>query len=162
MELLQLLFFALALIGFMVFNYAMQRAARRAQARQQQADLQQEALPQSAVDAAENESLDDVWGRTPQSDSAMERARGELLQAIAPLVVQQSATDARRAAVGQRDGSSPHGRLHGRDLFRSRQALRQAVVSMTVLGPCRALDPYTLRSDGTSVAPEPGSGRDPK
>jgi len=159
MELLQLLFFALALIGFMVFNYAMQRAARRAQARQQHEALQQEAVPLGAVDTAENESLDDVWGRTPQPDVAMERARGDLLRSIAPPMV-QTATDARRDAATQREALPRRGRTLGRNLFRSRQALRHAIVSMTVLGPCRALEPYAGRSEGTPIAPEPRSGRD--
>ena len=148
MEILQLLFFALALIGFMVFNYAMQRAARRAQARQQQ-----EALQQDTVDTAQNEPLDDVWGRTPQSDLVTELERPDLIHRTVPLSV-QSATDSRRTvAVTQGDGSPRSSRIHGRDLFRSRQALRHAIVSMTVLGPCRALEPYAARSDGASIAP---------
>ncbi|MCL4761943.1 MAG: hypothetical protein KJ018_09230 [Burkholderiales bacterium] len=119
MEVTQLLVYALLIAGFMLFNFVLQRAARRARALQEQERPQQEAL----ADAAEATPLDDtVWGREPRAD----RTPG-------------ARTDEPGPGAASPGVSSPVRRRVA--LFRDTDDLRRAVVAMTVLGPCRALDP---------------------
>ncbi len=121
MEVSQLLVYALLIAGFMLFNFVLQRAARRARALQEQERARQEAL----ADAAAATPLDDtVWGREPHADRQPEAGTGEPAPAAGtpavPLPVRRHVA-----------------------LFRNTDDLRRAVVAMTVLGPCRALDPPT-------------------
>jgi len=127
-----LVIYGLIFLGFLLFNTLMQ-AVKRAQQRQEPERAQQ----QEAAPPTEDEPPDYLWGRRPQPDLPAAAAHLEpapRLEAIAaPL-----AASPRRAALAA--------------LFCSRQDLRHAIVVMTVLGPCRALEPYGQREGG----PTPG------
>ena len=113
------LFFAV----FLLFNYFMQQAAKRARQRQEQEQAQQ----QDAAPPPDDEPLDNLWGRRPQADWPAPAAH------IKP---------ARRVeAIAAAPAPSP-GRAARSALFRSQEDLRHAIVVMTVLGPCRALEPH--------------------
>lgn len=78
--------------------------------------------------------LDAGWGREP-SAAAPERAprppaRPQTRHQRRPLQTAAALPGSRRPSRGQA-------------MFGNREGLRYAVVAMTVLGPCRALDPYT-------------------
>ena len=106
----ELLLYGLLIAGFLLFNYVMQRLAKKArQQPEQEWGQQQEAAP-----SPEDEPLEDIRGRRP---------RANLPAAAAP-----APPPPRRTAAGP--------------IFRSRKDLRHAVVLMTVLGPCRALEPH--------------------
>ena len=110
--------YVLAFLAIILFNVIAQRAARR---RPQQAEAEQAAVP--APPPAEDEPLDDIWGRTPAPPPA---AVATPRPAPAPLPAQPR---------------MPR-RVHPvRALLKERRDLRRAVVLMMVLGPCRAQEP---------------------
>ncbi len=111
----ELLLYGLLIAGFLLFNYVMQRLSKKAQ--QEQA----EALPPPPGAGPP----EDIWGRA----SAVPPATPE---PVAPAVPAQ-----RAEAPAQ-----PRRRTASGILFRTRKDLRHAVVLMTVLGPCRALEPH--------------------
>jgi hypothetical protein len=114
-----LLFYILIIGGFLLFNYLARALARKA--REQQAAAER-AAAQARFEEVE-ESLEDPWGRPP----------------AAPLPTPQPPV--RTAAP-----VPPPGRARAaHPLFRTPQDLRRAIVVMTVLGPCRALEPFDRR-----------------
>lgn len=111
----ELVVYALVFLGIVVFNYLVQRLARRVQQRQPAPELP---MP------GEEQPLDTGFGRTPRAAALPE----EVLAA--------------RRAPPPRPAPAPVPRPARADrLFRSRDDLRRAIVAMTVLGPCRAQDP---------------------
>ncbi len=123
MEQFDFLIYGLLIAAFLLFNYVVQQAAKRARAQQEQEQAQQ----QAAAPSPEDEPLDYLWGRRPQAD----------LPAVAAPVepaCRVEAIAAERAPAPRRTAPAT--------LFRSRQDLRHAIVVMTVLGPCRALEPH--------------------
>jgi hypothetical protein len=111
------LLYVLAFVGFILFNYFVQKAARR---------RQEEEQAQAAAPApAEEAPLEDIWGRTPAPAPA-----------AAPVIVTRPAPAPIRA-----EPPAPR-RLHPvRALLKDRRDLRRAVVFMMVLGPCRSQEP---------------------
>lgn len=77
--------------------------------------------------------LDAGWGRQPSA--APERAPRPPAKTHTPH--QRRPLQTAAALPGSRRPS------RGQAMFGNREGLRYAVVAMTVLGPCRALDPYT-------------------
>ena len=128
----ELLIYGLIFLGFLLLNNVMQAVKRARQQQEEERAQRQESAP-----PPEDEPLEYIWGRRPQPDLPAAAAHLEpapRLEAIAaPL-----AASPRRAALAA--------------LFCSRQDLRHAIVVMTVLGPCRALEPYGQREGG----PTPG------
>ena len=111
-----LLIYILIIGGIVLFNFLTQRAAARRR--------QEEAAAKQAEAPAPDEPLPDLWGRTqaaPMDESLPKPAR----VAAPPIVAQQ----VRRRRSGTRA------------LLQGTQNLRHAMVVLTVLGPCRALDP---------------------
>lgn len=116
----ELLLYGLIIAGFLLFNYLAQKLARKA--REQQAAAEQAAAQAQPVEA--EAELEDVWGRSPAAQPATRHVPEQ--RAPVPAV-------------------APPPRAATRGLFRSRQDLRHAIVLMTVLGPCRALEPHERR-----------------
>jgi len=125
MERSDLLIYGLFIAGYLLFNFLMQRAAKRA--RQQRERAQQEQAQPDGVMTSADEPLDELWGRGSQQEEAHEH-----VVAVEPA----------RKRVETLAGTAPTPRLSPKTLLRSRQSLRDAIVVMTVLGPCRALDPH--------------------
>ncbi|HEX6318219.1 MAG TPA: hypothetical protein VFZ84_05040 [Burkholderiales bacterium] len=110
------LLYVLAIVGFFLFNMLAQRAARRRQ------QAEQAAQPEPVAE----ETLEDVWGRTPAPPPAP-----------APVVLAPPPPPPVRAAPR---------RMHPvRALLNDPRDLRRAVVLMMVLGPCRAQEPPEQR-----------------
>ncbi|MGQ0522082.1 MAG: hypothetical protein ACT4P8_00290 [Betaproteobacteria bacterium] len=127
----ELFLYGLFFVGFLLFNYFMQQVAKRARERQEQAQ-QPEAAP-----VPEDEALEPLWGRVPQDAFPQPAARVEPARRVETVAAQPA----------------PSPRYLGpKALFGSRQALRHAVIVMTVLGPCRALQPHDQHEGG----PAPG------
>lgn len=119
-----LLIYILIIGGIVLFNFLTQRAAARRR--------QEEAAAQQAEPPAPDEPLPDLWGRTqtaPAAEPLAEPAR----VAVAPFV----APEVRRRRSG------------ARSLLTGTQNLRRAMVVLTVLGPCRALDPAGAAAAGS-------------
>jgi hypothetical protein len=113
------LLYVLAFAGFILFNYLVQRAARR----RQQAEGAQAAAQPAPPPAQEAEPLEDYWGRT------------------APAAPATMVSQAIRAAPPAPPPPAPR-RLHpARALLSNKRDLRRAVALMMVLGPCRAQEP---------------------
>ncbi|HEX2198994.1 MAG TPA: hypothetical protein VHG88_10285 [Burkholderiales bacterium] len=111
------LLYALAIVGFFLFNMLAQRAARRRQ-REEQA-----AQPEPVV---AEEPLEDIWGRTPQPAPVP-----------APVLTQIELAPPPPPRV-----STAPPRMHPmRALLNDPRDLRRAVALMMVLGPCRAQEP---------------------
>jgi hypothetical protein len=127
----ELLIFAIAVAVFLLFNFVMQRIARAARERQQREEpLQQQ--------QEEEDPLENIWGRSPQVQTEPPRRPAAVL--VAPMQSVDAVAAPRRAPP-----PVPGRRIPPAALFRSRQDLRHAIVVMTVLGPCRAQDPYQPR-----------------
>ena len=116
----ELLVYGLIIAGFLLFNYLARRLAQKAREQQEAAER---AAAQAPPAEAEGE-LEDVWGRAPAARPAALRVPEQ--RAPAPVVASPPPVTTRR-------------------LFRTRQDLRHAIVLMTVLGPCRALEPHEQR-----------------
>ena len=115
--------YVLVFLGIILFNVV--QALRR---RQQQAQAEAPAQPEPPP--AEDEPLEDVWGRTPA-----------LAPAPAPVIVARPAPP----PVTRAEPPPPR-RLHPvRALLKDRHDLRRAVVLMMVLGPCRSQEPPERR-----------------
>ena len=123
----ELLIYGLLIVGYLLFNYFMQQVAKRARERQEQAAQQQEAAPS----AIEDEPAEYLWGRKPGAESPAVPTDIGSRPRVEPI-----ATPAPAPRV-----TAPHA------LFRSTADLRHAIMVMTVLGPCRALEPYDEYSD---------------
>jgi hypothetical protein len=107
------LLYVLAFIGFILFNFVMQQAARRRQ--------QEEVARSPAEEPVEEELAEDIWGRPPAQAP---------LPAAAPRLTPLPA-----AALPER-------RRHPvRALLQDPRDLRRAVVLTMVLGRCRSLEP---------------------
>jgi len=120
----ELLVYAAIVAAFLLFNYVMQRLARKAR-ETREATMVTQAPSEIAV-----EPLDDYsWG-SGASASPEEVVRARAMQPTRPVVVP---TVKPRRSV---DAARLKQRLH------SEQGLREAIVLMTILGPCRALEPY--------------------
>lgn len=119
-----LLIYGLFIAAYLLFNFLMQQlAARRARAQREQA---QQARPQpDAAPPSADQSLEELWGRGQQAHVY------ESATAVEPV----------RKRVEPVAGTAPAPYLSPKTLLRSRRGLRHAIVVMTVLGPCRALDP---------------------
>ena len=122
----ELLVYGLIIAGFLLFNYLAQRLAKKA--REQQEAAEREAAEREAAQAppvAQQEALEDIWGRLPAAPvTAVQMPEQRQAPRAAPPPGRPAAT---------------------RRLFRTRQDLRHAIVLMTVLGPCRALEPPDQR-----------------
>lgn len=119
----ELLVFGLLIGGFVVVNHLLKRAVEHARRQQEIAAGNEPA----AVMVPEETAWGETWGRTSPAD-----AQAATLAAQRARRIEDSATaDAPRRLLRS---SRPA-------LFRSPQDLRSAIIAMTVLGPCRALEP---------------------
>jgi hypothetical protein len=116
----ELLVYGLIIAGFLLFNYLARKLARKA--REQQEAAEQAAAQAPPEEAAEQ--LEDIWSRARAAQLATIQVPGQ--RAPMPAVAPPPPAATRR-------------------LFRTRQDLRHAIVLMTVLGPCRALEPHEQR-----------------
>ena len=118
----ELLIYGLVIAGVLLFNYLMQQLTKRV--REQEAAAAREA----PAPPPEDEVLENIWGRK----HAAEPPAPETAATLAP---------GQRARASS--GAPPQAQDLGsaRNLFQTPQDLRKAIVTMTVLGPCRALEP---------------------
>lgn len=113
--------------GLLLLNFLAQRVA----ARQQQ--QQQEEMAKQAEPPAPDEPLPDIWGRTQPAPAAALPAMPVRPVAEPPIAVHARA------------------RRHGaRSFLQGRSNLQRAMVVMTVLGPCRAMEPPAGDATGSS------------
>lgn len=119
-----LLLYGLLAVAFLFFNYFVEWLRRKAQ---EQAVPEQETRAQdgpSGLPPADAGLEEHAWGRAP-----------ELARSLADVPEEVLAT-ARAAAPTPRPTTKPRA-----PFFQSTRELRHAIVAMTVLGPCRALEP---------------------
>jgi hypothetical protein len=138
----ELLVYGIVLVAFLVFNVLRPLLAERLRRMQrqhqgpQEPDQELEPAPEREERrSADEESWEETWGRSRQT----------VLQPS----VEHAAQD-EPAARGRAEVPAPSAQLRSRQgpasaLFASRKELRHAVVLMTVLGPCRALEPHDNR-----------------
>ena len=116
------LLYVLAFVGFILFNYFVQKATRRRQ--EEEASAQEQAAAEAAP-PGEDEPLEDIWGRTP----APAPAPAAPPRPAAPSIAVRPQPPAARP-------------IHPvRALLRDKRDLRRAVILGMVLGPCRSQDP---------------------
>lgn len=124
-----------AIIGFNILKQVLggRRDQKRRQARAERP------APQPA---SQPEPMETQWGRTLEPEPVA------LAVPVLPLEVvsareRESLRQARLAAAAQEKAVQQVARAGSRRrLFRTREELRQGIVLMTVLGPCRALQPH--------------------
>jgi hypothetical protein len=114
-----LLTFALLVGGFMLLSRLFKWAVERARKQQLEQAPPPAPLPEGAL-------IDATWGSEPQAASWQGATGAELARRMETIATGAAPQQPRHAANA---------------LLRSRQDLRHAIVLMTVLGPCRALDP---------------------
>ena len=151
----------LAVVGFNLFKQiaSAQRDKARRQTRpaprKQEEDLRPQPVslrPEPPVEPAtrEAELAEQRWGRAPEpAPDHMPAAVMEPAQPLAVVLAQQMVDQWRDADKGSARPAEPPGRSvpsarrrSSRQLIRHRGELRHAIVLMTVLGPCRASQPY--------------------
>jgi len=137
----ELLVYGIVLVAFLVFNFlrpllaARLRRMQRQQQGPQELDQELEQAPEREErPSAEQGSWEETWGRSrqPVLQPSVEHAAEK---EPAP---RQRAEAASASALPSRHGAASA-------LFASRKDLRHAIVVMTVLGPCRALEPHDHR-----------------
>lgn len=153
----ELLLFGLLIAGVILFNYLTQQAAKKARQR----EARQAAAPDAITESA--------WGRTPGASAqpateAMEPYKwGRPREALeshaarplertravpAPSLEEIQALAQAKAEAERTPSPAPRRPAQAARLFRSRDDLRRAVIAMTVLGPCRAIEPAELFEPG--------------
>ena len=124
----ELLVYGLVVAGFLLVNYVMQRLANKA--RQQQQGEASGAPPQPQE--GEEELADYSWGRAPVAQ---------------PAAYEPPQTPVPVYAAPPAQPVEPGTRIHpaARRLLHDGRQVRHAIVLMTVLGHCRAIEPYDTR-----------------
>lgn len=131
-SLLDYLIYGLVLVGFLVFNYLNGRRAQREQ--------RERPLPSPAgADSIEPDPYE--WGRGPASEAV-----------IVPWVPPPAQTDASPTVPAVASGSNDRA-VRIRSQLRGTQGLRDAIVLMTVLGPCVANKDRNSRSASPPPTP---------
>lgn len=126
----------LAIIGFNVFKQFL--AARAEQRRRQQLAAAAQGMPQPDPAADPFTLTETDWGRPPEAEQVP-----ELPPKVALALKPEPARSRSGPAIGAIRPPKPSERRRARHrMFQHRRALRDGIVMMTVLGPCRALQPY--------------------
>lgn len=127
----------LAIIGFNLFKQFV--AARAEQRRRQQQAAAAQELPQPDPQADPFTLTENDWGRPPEAEPVPELRPVPAALARKP----DPAPSHSGPAIGAIRPPKPSERRRARHpMFQHRRALREGIVMMTVLGPCRALQPY--------------------
>ncbi|MEJ7931792.1 hypothetical protein WG922_17605 [Ramlibacter sp. AN1015] len=155
MELIELIVWGFAVVAVIVYNLLRQRRPKLGDSLEKVEDRYANAAPEAPEPAPP--SGQEVWGRAPIPPEAAPREVPREVVVIpsarkspAPLVVvaPSSAAAPIVAAVPLADQPTrraqavPQASRRGRRPFRTPQEVRQGIIAMTVLGPCRALQPY--------------------
>lgn len=128
--------FFLAIIGINVFKHFV--AARAEQRRRQQQAAAAQGMPQPDPESDPFTLTESDWGRSPEAEP-VPALRPKVKLALKP----EAARSHSDPAIGAIRPPKQADRRRGRHrLFQHRRALRDGIVMMTVLGPCRALQPY--------------------
>jgi len=152
----ELLMLGMVAAAFLFFNYANQQAAKKAREAREQAEA---AAAREASTTAQSGTTDEdqyAWGRTPAREPAPEAPPQPVWSEATPEPVSfevptyriepQPAPQPASAPAPAPAPPSVRPRRHAvHGLFASQQDLRRAVIAMTVLGPCRALEPPEQR-----------------
>ncbi len=126
----------LAIIGYNLFKQFV--AARAEQRRRQQQAAAAQGMPQPDPEADPFTLTESDWGRPPEVEAAP-----ELRPVVKPALKSEPARSQSGPAIGAIRPPIPSERRHARHhMFQHRRALREGIVMLTVLGPCRALQPY--------------------
>ena len=139
MSLFELLLFGLVIASFVVFSHVTRQAARKA--REEEQARRAEAAAADAVD-------DHAWGRHPTAvvaESTEQPVQYEWGRRPEAVVEDTRATEALPRAHIEPPRITLRPVVEARRLFATRADLRHAVIAMTVLGPCRALEPPDLQ-----------------
>jgi len=126
----------LAIIGFNVFKQFLAARAEQRRRPQQAADAQ--GTPQPDLEADPFTLTETDWGRPPEAEPVPE-LRPKVKLALKPEPVWSQSDPANGAMRPPKPPERHRARHH---MFQHRGALRDGIVMMTVLGPCRALQPY--------------------
>jgi len=145
----ELLMLGMVVAAFLFFNYATQQAAKKARERAEAAAAQ-EASTAAQSGTAEEDPY--AWGRTSGREPVPEaplppawsEAPPEPVSYEVPTYQIEPRATAQPASAPVPAPARPR-RHAAHELFASQQDLRRAVIAMTVLGPCRALEPPEQR-----------------
>ena len=143
MESPQLLFYILVVAAIVGFNLLMRRMNSRARSWQEKLEQRQR---DQAIGTESPDARAEAAARSPWGGAARDQADAEPLEVVL----------ARRARAAAQLGLDTHDepdrtppmrpvttqRRRVQPMFRSRADLRQAIVFLTVLGPCRASAPF--------------------
>jgi len=142
----------LAIVGFNIFKQFL--AARAQQQRREQQAAAAQGMPQPEDDPEPLALSESDWGRAPEPRTASDvpppvplEDRPVATRTPPSPAIQRTAQSVSRAqSYAEAPRASNASRLARRrrrhHLFQSRRAQREGIVMMTVLGPCRALQPY--------------------
>lgn len=126
----------LVIIGFNLFNQFVAARAQHRRSQQQVAGAQ--GMPQPGPEDNPVALTESDWGRPPEAKPAPELRPVPAL-ARKPESARSQSDPAIRAIRPPRPSQRRRARHR---MFQHRRALRDGIVMMTVLGPCRALQPY--------------------
>jgi hypothetical protein len=144
--------YLLIFIGIVAFNLIRQQRANQARQRAMQRTAGQQPLPPAADEESESPfdwEPSEPKARVPQAGATpaegpggkrLTETWGKGAAAVGSMAATPSAPSA-TAMQMQRRGMIDHSSARG-PFFKSTKELRHAVATMTVLGRCRALEPY--------------------
>ena len=127
----ELLLYGIVLVVFLAFNLLRPLLTERLRRMQQRQQELEQAQAQEEPAQANEASAEETWGRSGQT----------VLHPSLEHAADDEPVPAPQVQAPARSGRLPRDGVAG-TLFASREDLRQAVVVMTVLGPCRALEPH--------------------
>jgi hypothetical protein len=141
----EFLLFGLLFAAILLFNFVMQWLGRRARWRRAQQEQEQHDRQQAGAPPLPPAGPIDVgWGRPSAPHVPAHVPAAAQRRSAAPTSTVRTVDAPRRAPR--------------RTLLGSRRDLRHAIALMTVLGPCRALQPYDMRqgqaAGGGAAPPE--------
>jgi hypothetical protein len=170
MTLSELLVYGLIVAGIVVFNYIMQRSAQKAQREEARRKAEQRAeaappddsgdygwrrRPTPAVPARTEETAPYEWGAgsgavvvPPAEYLGAKRQPGEQALSLEEL----RARETRSRIEAKRQPWALRPKAEARRLFTTRADLHRAVITMTVLGPCRANEPPEPQDAARTIA----------
>lgn len=158
MEASQLLFYVLLIAGIVGFNLLMRHMNSKAKGWQEK--LEQRQRGDAIGTASSDVSVEAAAARSPWGGAAREQAAVEPMEVVlarrARLAAQDGLDkpDQQTRAAPARPATTQKRRTQ--PMFSSEAELRQAIVLMTVLGPCRATAPYGRDDSGQHARPFAG------
>lgn len=124
------LIYVLIFGAILLFNYLVQKAAKRRQAELPQDERPQDELPPDEL--PQDEPLSETWGRASPTPTVFQ-LRAASVEPVG------------RSEAPTASSARPRRRFSRRSLMGTRRGVQNAIVIAAILGPCRAFEQHDVR-----------------